>query len=216
MADLLIDTLPLPQRLALAYAPSAVRPLTLALLALDARLAGVVTSGGEPVLAQLKLAWWRDRLGEDAARWPLGEPLLAALRELDDDWGALLPLVDGWEMLLAEEPGRAQWEEFAAGRAAMWGQVAARSGADGQAAARQGGGWALADLLLMMPAGQRDGELLALATTELASPKRLPRALRPLSVLHGLAARALRGEREALLDGPGAMALAMRLGILGF
>jgi phytoene synthase len=51
---------------------------------LDVRLAGVVRGAREPMLGQLKLAWWRDRLGGDPESWPKGEPLLASLKA----WGA--------------------------------------------------------------------------------------------------------------------------------
>jgi phytoene synthase len=58
----------------------------------------------EPVLAQLRLAWWRDRLAEPAENWPRGEPLLAALTCWQGRHGALAGLVDGWEALLGEAP----------------------------------------------------------------------------------------------------------------
>ena len=55
----LLDTLAPMHRLALAYAPAEARPAWAGLLALDARLAGVVRAAREPVLGQLRLAWWR-------------------------------------------------------------------------------------------------------------------------------------------------------------
>ena len=87
-------------RLAVAYAPARLRPLHLAAFALDARLRAVVSGAREPVLAQLKLAWWRDRLNQAPAARPRGEPLLAALAVWPGDAAPLLALVDGWEAML--------------------------------------------------------------------------------------------------------------------
>ena len=215
MSHDLIETLPLPQRLALSYAPAAARPATLALLALDTRLAGVALGGGEPMLTQIKLAWWRDRLREPCDKWPKGEPLLAALRDSVGDCAGLVALVDGWEALLAEEPGEEAWHEFAAGRVALWDTLACRLGADGQGVAAPARIWALADLAATMPPGDERASIVSAAMAQPGKNRRLPRALRPLAVLDALARRALAGEREGLLDGPGAMLLAMRVGISG-
>ena len=91
-----------PYRLALAYAPRRARPATLALLTLDHRLGEIVRATREPMLAQLKLAWWRDRLAEPPSAWPQGEPLLKLLAGWAAEAGALGGLVDGWEALLLE------------------------------------------------------------------------------------------------------------------
>ena len=215
MSHDLIETLPLPQRLALSYAPAVARPATLALLALDTRLAGMVLGGGEPMLAQIKLAWWRDRLREPSDRWPKGEPLLAALRENVADCSGLGALVDGWEAMLGEELGEEALHEFAAGRAALWVTLARRLAADGQGVADPARRWALADLALAMPPGAERASIVRAAMGQPAKTPRLPRGLRPLAVLDALARRALAGERDTLLDGPAAMLLAMRVGISG-
>ena len=210
MADPCLESLPLAHRLALSYAPAAARGPTLALLALEARLAGIVRAGGEPVLAQIKLAWWRDRLGEPLASWPQGEPLLALLACWPGDPAGLVPVVDGWEALLADTldaPAHAQ------GRAAGWGALAGGLGCADPARAAQG--WALADLALHLADGAEREQALALARALDWHAPRLPRALRPLAVLHGLAGRALRRGAGELLDGPGALFAALRLGIAG-
>ena len=77
--DSLLGSLPVLHRLALTYAPARATRPTLALLALDARLAGIVRSASEPMLAQLRLAWWREQLEIDLTARPAGEPLLAVL-----------------------------------------------------------------------------------------------------------------------------------------
>ena len=108
------DPLPLPRRLALAYAPRRSRDAVLGLWLLDQRLAGILQAQGEVLIAQIKLAWWRDRLGEDPAGWPRGEPLLALLQSGKVPPRSYLPLVDGWEALLAEDLTAAgvDWVEY--------------------------------------------------------------------------------------------------------
>lgn len=215
MSSDLVDTLPLVHRLALSYAPRASRNDTLALLALDARLAGIVRSGGEPIIAQMKLAWWRERLAQDPRDWPLGEPLLALLRDGKLETSALTPLVDGWESLLADTLDEGTVDTFAAGRAAMW-QTLVQSYADGNAgiaqAARE---QAMTDLALNLGTQAEADIARNLARAQPWPRIRLSRALRPLAVLHGLAKRAISRGAGELLDGPGAMAAVLRLGITG-
>lgn len=203
--------MPAPQRLALSYAPARARPATLTLLALDARLGAAMSQRGEPVLAQMRLAWWRDILRAPPGEWPAGEPLLEQLRSWRDP-GALLSLIDGWEALLGETLDAVAIGEFAAGRAAALGRLAAELGHDpcvAEAGARQ---WALADLAAhLSDAGERAAVLAAAA----GSPRggKLPRTLRPLAVLAGLGRRSLARGGAPLLDGPAAFWLAVRLGI---
>ena len=89
--------------LALAYAPRDARPVFQDLFALDRRLADAVRQASEPIIAQLKLAWWRDRFAQSPAEWPKGEPLLARLAGWDADISRLGGLVDGWEQIAAAE-----------------------------------------------------------------------------------------------------------------
>ncbi len=189
---MLVDALPPVQRLALAYAPARARAAWLALLALDTRLGGVVRTAHEPLLAQIKLAWWRDRLGEDAARWPKGEPLLAQLAAWRGAHQALGALVDGWEALLMNEDAAA----LAAARGDAFAALALHLGAAcaADSARQMGEYWSLADF------GQ---------APELARTIRQPGVMRPLTVLHGLAQHPTR-------HGIAALATAMRLGITGF
>jgi phytoene synthase len=59
----LAATLPIERRLALAYAPGRARAATLGLFALDAALGNLVRAAREPLLGQMRLAWWREELG---------------------------------------------------------------------------------------------------------------------------------------------------------
>ena len=117
-----------PLRLALAWAPRHARPATLALFALDTRLAGFLRRGTEPLPVQMRLAWWRDTLGAPPSAWPRGDPLLDELRT----WAApegLVALVDGWEGLLAETLDREAITGFALGREQAWSALAREVGA---------------------------------------------------------------------------------------
>ena len=204
----LAETLAPTARLALAYAPRAARPAWLAFLALDARLAGVVRQAREPLIGQIRLAWWRERLGEAPEAWPTGEPLLALLRTWDGGHRDLAAMVDGWEALLAEPPlSSADAEAALAGRAAGVVAVARHLG-EGQHAAtveRTARRWAAADFAagIADPSGSEKFRELAGAGR---SPP-LPRALRPLVVLEGLAGSAG--------PAPARLAKAIRLGIFG-
>ena len=213
MAHLLLEELPPAQRLALAYAPGAAKQPTLALLALDLRLAKTLQRKGEPVLAQMRFAWWRDTLAKERAAWPRGDEVLALLRDWRDP-AALTPLVDGWEMLLADRFDSAAIGEFADGRGRAFGQLAAELGTDPGPARACGELWALGDLAANI-GDPAEREAVVEAARRLPRCTGLPRALRPLAVLAGLAQRALGRGGSPLLDGPGAAFLAMRLGITG-
>ena len=94
--------LPPPMLLAIAYAPVSVRARLAWLLALDQRLADVLTRASEPMIAQLRLSWWRDALNSAPDKRPKGEPLLAQLDEIASDDGAILAgrsLIDVFEIL---------------------------------------------------------------------------------------------------------------------
>jgi 15-cis-phytoene synthase len=206
-ADLL-EALSPPSRLALAYAPGPARLAWLALLSLDARLAAVVRGASEPLIGQIRLAWWRERLSEPSSNWPAGEPLLALLREWGGGHEALRPMVDGWEILLGEAPLSAEaFAEAAAGRAACAVALAERLGLHRNRAqvARVAREWALADFAAKVGDPRELAVLEGLVQD--TGRARLPRSMRPLVVLHGLARRSRSGS-VALLA-------ALRLGILG-
>jgi len=97
----IVEQLPPPLRLAVAYAPKSTRVAFALLLLLDERLAQIVERATEPMIAQLKLAWWRDAFTAPVEQRPKGEPLLSAL--FDQARPELLTvagdLVDAWELL---------------------------------------------------------------------------------------------------------------------
>ncbi len=213
--DLLLPALPQTMRLALAYAPPSARLQTLALLALDQRLAGLLRHSREPMMAQIRLAWWRETLERDAAEWPEGEPLLAALRSWNGGHRALVALVDGWEALTGEAPLAPEaLEEMVDGRAAAFAGLAAAlgRGAEAEAARALGRRWALADLATKLNHPGESVVVRRLAQAEQGRSVRVSRALRALAVLEGLARDNLAsgGQRSART-----VLKAMRIGLLG-
>lgn len=209
----LSHALTLAQRLALSYAPARSRDGVLALLMLDNRLATILRQGSEPIIAQIKMAWWRDRIRENPDAWPLGEVVLQALRKWPADPALLLPLANGWEALLAEDLTIAGIEEFAQGRAAAWAAlVPDRHKAAVSATARC---WALSDLALNLGEGDEATAARRLALAASGAPARLPRDVRPLAVLGALTHRALFRSSGDLLDGPAAGLIALRIGLFG-
>ena len=95
-----------PQKLAITYAPVSVRAQFEWLLALDQRLLSVLHRASEPMIAQLRLSWWRDALKAPCDKRPKGEPLLAGLGALEPDahiLGAALALVDAYEILATDD-----------------------------------------------------------------------------------------------------------------
>ena len=194
------DELPPPLRLAVQYAPRHARLAWAALLVLDRRLARVALAAGEPVLAQIRLAWWRDRFAEPASAWPSGEPLLAALHGWDGERGALAGLVDGWEGLVGAELDRA----------ALTGCIEARVAAL-VALDRLTGGTAVdrvAEVARRWASADMEARLGDMPAEETVHPIRLSRAMRPLIVLDGLT-------RSVNTSGWRTLGRTIRLGMLG-
>lgn len=197
-----MNDLPAVRRLALSYATRAAHAPFLALFALDAKLGAIVSGAREPVLAQIKLAWWRERLASPLAERPRGQPLLAATACWAGHEDALLALIDGWEAMLGETP---ETEALANARARAM--------------------YALA-LLVGEPAHAELAELAAKVWTYVEAGTlpsahdgvpftKLPRSLRPLAVLAGLAERSIRRGQRGLIEHPADMLFAIRLGLLG-
>lgn len=210
----MIEDLSPAERLALAYAPSRSRHLTLGLLALDARLASILRGRREPIASQLRLAWWRDTLAAPPGEWPQAEPVLQTLRSWREP-AALSPLVSGWEALLSDELTPAVIAEFVDGRVQGVGALVAELGvADLEDAAAAARIWALADLAANLSDGEEHGRVVEQGRN-LPPPPRLPASLRPLSVLAGLGEAALAQNGAPLLQGPRSLLLALRIGLAG-
>ena len=213
-----LQSLPLVHRLALSYAPASSREDVLNLLLLDTRLASIVRNMGEVMIAQIKLAWWRERLGEDPSRWPKGEPLLERLQAGSVDPVRFAPLVDGWEVMLLEAPSASDLGELVRARASAWsslGSSLAPEDAATEAVMAAAGQWTLAELLIVSPELEGEVHKAAKSLGLDAASQGLPRALRPLAVLRALAVRAVARGSGEMLDGLASALLALRVGLFG-
>ncbi len=219
MNDEGLDPIPPAARLALAYSTQKVRgPFTTA-IELDLRLARIVAHSTEPLLAQMRMAWWRDELAKAPQARATGEPLLAAIgKTWRGEEGALRALVDGWEQLLADPPLPASAaENFAAARAGAFAGVARiAGGADDDAAVTIAAKrWALADLAANTHDLDEKAAFVAAGLELGDQPVRLSRAMRPLLVLDRLARASLAEGGTPLLQGRRNILAAMRLGLFG-
>ncbi|AJA08362.1 hypothetical protein SKP52_07205 [Sphingopyxis fribergensis] len=132
----------------LVSVPHARRAAMAALWELAARLTKLLLDAREPLIAQIKLAWWRDMaamIASDPAALPKGEPLLAELQATWAGQGGLDALVDAAEaMLVAEDDA-----ERRAASASFGGQLFRLSGGEVAGGKRWG---------LLWGAGVEDGE----------------------------------------------------------
>ncbi|WP_298466558.1 hypothetical protein [uncultured Erythrobacter sp.] len=212
------ETLPAELELALAYTPVPLRDRLRTYFALDQRLARIVAATTEPMLGQMRLAWWRDMLGSDPEKRPSGDAVLEAIGE---HWRgrepALAKLVDGWEALVvAEQLGEEEIQSFAVGRGAPFLSLIDGSYTDivesvSAAASR----WSLADAASGVSDPAERARLTEAALRVSADTVRLPGELRGLSVLQALALRSLKRGGTPLMQGRRAALTAMRAAILG-
>jgi 15-cis-phytoene synthase len=91
--------------LALNFARPDKRGALHALWALDEALGQVVRSTTEPMIGQMRLTWWYERLNAIGKGQPPAEPVLAVLvRELPGQGEAMAAMIEGWEALLDPLP----------------------------------------------------------------------------------------------------------------
>jgi phytoene synthase len=188
MADLDPD-----RTLALAYVPAKHRAAVGALWRLDAALGQALAGGREPMIARIKLAWWREAL-ERLDREPApAEPVLREVAE------SLLPVIpgadlarmeEGWSVLpSAETLGPHDLAAYAAGRGGRLFALTARLlGAALPGLEEAGEAWALVDLARHCATAE-DSDVALAAARERPLPRRWPSPLRPLGMLASLAAR---------------------------
>jgi len=211
---------PAPEwRIALAYTPVRIRSALSTVAALDGRLARIIAQANEPMLAQMRLSWWRDELKKPTFERPKGDAVLDAVGQ---HWAGqetfLSALVDGWEQVIVEPPMPQQAAlAFAAGRAAPFlGVVRSfKVSVDPDRVLLAARRWALADLAAHVSAADERGSLLRLAQANQGHASQLPRALRGLTVLEALALRALKRGGRPLMEGRGAALTAFKAGLLG-
>ena len=181
--------------LALAYVPAERRPGVEALWRLDAALASVLSTGREPLISQIRLAWWREALEKlDRERAP-AEPVLEALAKhvvpKGISGGELSAMEAGWSALLSPDPlGPDELDLYASARGGLLFRFTARLLGNPSPSAEVeagGGAWALIDLA-RHSANAADADA-AVAAARTAPPHRWPSRLRPLGMLAVLATR---------------------------
>ncbi len=190
--------------LALAHTPAALRPKLTSAFALDQRLGRIVAATTEPMLGQMRLAWWRDMLGTAVADRPQGDAVLDAIgASWAGEEGALILMVNAWEILVVSDDLQSrQLFEFADGRGAFWGHSA-------------GTVWALADAASRV-SNDDERQALVAAGKEAASNEVTSKSdIRGLRVLHALAQRSLNNGGRPMMDGRGASLTAMRAALFG-
>lgn len=179
-----------------------------ALWALAERLTRLLRDAREPLIGQIKLAWWRDMLAllaSDPVALPKGEPLLAELQATWAGQGGLDALVDAAEAMLLADSDEARANAARAFGTALFG----RSGGAETAGNRWGLLWGAA--LQEDEAEARD--LFAAARAEPVPPRAAFAGARALLMLDrwagAIAARdgARRWRREGLL--------LLRIGLFG-
>jgi len=204
--------------LALSYVPARRRAAVEALWRLDAALGAALGGGSEPLIARIKLAWWREALEKlDREKAP-AEPTLRALAEhvVPTVSGAdLAGLEEGWSVLTGQDPLSPDDLDLYAGRGRLLFRFSAALLGDGPGVEveRAGEVWALVDLA--RHSGAPDAaSALEEARRRMAAAEawRWPARLRPLGMLHALARRdAARGLQPMEPQGsPGRMARMLR------
>ena len=204
MVNVTVTTIEDPERaLAMSYAPADRRAGLRALFALDAALGQILRTTREPMVGQMRLAWWREALAKLDAAPPPAEPILQAIATdvlpLGLTGEALATMTDGWELLLGpvdqhaiDVHGRLRGTVLFEGAGAVLGSV-------NDPLAQAGRGWALADLAAhlsdpVLAGTARDAALPLLAH---ATGHRWSRKGRPLGALAHIARMNLAGPAMA-------------------
>lgn len=210
------DPLPPEADLALAWSPPAVRGPMAAAFQLDRRLARIVARTTEPMLGQMRLAWWREALGKPVTDRPRGDVVLDAISA---EWvgreAALATMVDAWEVLvIADQLDRDAINAFGMQRSAFFAALEADlRPAEAEKVAVAGFRWALADAGCSVSDVVERALLIEAGLARSAPPGRMPRSLRGLAVLNALAFRALQRGGRPMMEGRGAPLVAMRAAI---
>lgn len=189
--------------IALAYAKARFRRPFEALLALDATLANAVRAARDPVLGQIRLAWWRDELELTPLPSITTDPTLSAIRAQiachDVIQGLCVAMVNGWEILLGDwPPDDARLAEFGKLRGgSLFTAAGVVSGIGITDALRTSGvAWALRDLSLHCSDTSVAARALELAEGEPPANRNLLPEMRPFFILARFAETDVKGDPQ--------------------
>ena len=212
-------------RLLAAYAPPAERDAHRLIWAYDERLAALLRSTTQPMIGQMRIAWWDEVLGDagqigQPGKKGAGDPLVDALRNAGiarrpglgrmlDGWEALLeaPLTDDAQLLFAQARGGGLFAALADDAGDEDGLIAA------------GSLWAMWDLAAHLPPGGSAAAMAVALARRWLDPveaMRWQRAHKPLRIATMLArADIARGVVPQLGLTPGRYARLLRVAMLG-
>lgn len=185
----------------------------------DARLADLARTTSEPMIGQMRLAWWNEVVDDPHGVKGRGEPTVDALRATSAITApGLAAMIDGWEVLVVEsEVGVAELRDYATGRGGGLFRALANVADAPDWLLRAGGVWALWDL-----SGHVGDAALAQAALDLArdaipaevGPWR--REWKPLRIAYVLARQDVLAGRRAPLGMPRGLALRiLRIALVG-
>jgi phytoene synthase len=169
---------------------------------LDLALADIVSTSTDPRLGEIRLAWWRERLDDlDSESPAAGEPRLGAIHRhlmTMTNGATLSELPIAWAPLLYPFPWGADVADGLRERGRLLFGIGAQIlGNDGVEAEAAGALWSLVDGAEHCSDKQSRDFLLGEAKAAIAEvPRRMPREVRPLTVLAALAAHDLFGSNR--------------------
>ena len=191
-----------------------------ALWAFDGRLAAVARTTSEPMIGQMRLAWWNEVIDDSAGAKGRGEPVADALRATGAVRAAgLEALIDGWEVVTTEpDLGERQLQDYAAGRGGGLFRALADEADPPAWLLAAGRIWALWDLAghVSDPGVATAALALARAILSDAQEARWPRRWKPLRIAFALARQDVIAGRGAPRGLPRSYALRiLRIALVG-
>lgn len=200
-----------PDRLlSLAYAGADVRARLRLAFALDEVLADVLRTVREPMIAQIRLAWWRDQLGAlSTGAAPAPEPLVIQIGRIfrPAEIATLSDLTAAWELLLQDPLGNAAIVQFSNLRGSVLASVF-----NSPALTTTLAFWSMADFAFHCSDAKLAAEVALMA--EGSAPARLRPMPRAVRVLAGLARDDLADPVARRPASPGRMIRAFRHAVL--
>jgi phytoene synthase len=201
------------RRLALAYAPARARLALEALWRLDVTMGAVVARRREPMVARIRLAWWREALerldGAPSPPEPVLQALAAHLLPAGIGGAELAAMEEGWSILLAGGALDADaLKAYARLRGGLLFGFSARLLGAADEVGPDGARWALVDFA-RHSANRAEAAAALEAAAGVAPLHAWSKPLRPLAMLSLLARRDL--ERPLPLERQGSPGRMLRL-----